>query len=134
MNINLLVKARKAEIKKQFQKLIPTFAIIYIPTVCILSGLFIMHWKMGINISYAMRDSYTVFSDIIKNIQPKELESFNFPLYIGLVSNLGILLWCSVTAICFFTCTLVTKKLKSNLSYSVFFWSCIISSFLLLVF
>ncbi|WP_153009649.1 hypothetical protein [Mastigocoleus testarum] len=97
-----------------------------------------MHWLIGLDLSYAVRDTYAVSYDIIKNIQlsnPEvflgKLESLHFPIYIGFISNLGVLLWCSTTAICFFACVLVSKKSKSNLS-TFFFWSASLSGIMLL--
>ncbi len=124
--------------KVRLRKFFPILIITHIFAVFLLGGLFLMHWLFDVNLYYVMGDPHSVFSTALATIREKSeistvnTNSFRLPLYVGLVSNLGILLWCSVAAICFFTYILLSRKPKSfRLSPSFFFWSAVISSTLL---
>lgn len=60
------------------------------------------------------------------------LSVVNAPFYIGLFSNIGIILWASSAAICFFTVAIFWKNCKAVKSTSFLFFSGIITSVLLL--
>ncbi len=129
---------KNRDIGEQLQRFLPGFVMTQIFAVFLLGGLFVTHWLFGVNLYYVMGDPYSVFSNILKTVQDAPSTSiinpnlFRLPLYVGFVSNLGILLWCSVTAICFFTYLLTSRKPKLfRLSPSFFSWSAVISSILL---
>lgn len=130
---------KNKNIGEQLRRFFPTFVITHIFAVFLLGGLFVMHWLFDVNLYYVMGDPHSVFSTMlaaaIRDILETSLgdtNSFRLPLYVGLISNLGILLWCSVAAICFFTYLLLSRKPKLFRIYpSFFFWSAVISSILL---
>ena len=139
LKVNSRLKSTHNNLRIQLQKLLPILVIIYIPAVCVLGGLLIMHWLIGLELSYVTGDTHAVFYEIIRDIQQQtpevslvRLKSLHLPIYTGFISNIGFLLWCSTTAICFFVCILVAKKPKLNLSSSFFFWSASLSGILLL--
>jgi len=99
-----------------FKALLPTMFVVYISTVTVLCVLVIISLQTGIRISYFTSDPATVM---------------RAPSYIGVLSNIGILLWCSSAAICLFIFAILQKSNDKELS-SFFLVSGLITSILLL--
>lgn len=72
----------------QVKTLVPLLLAIYIPTLVTLVVLVIVNIITGIPVRYFMIDPVSEFAA---------------PMYLGLVSNLGVLLWCSTAAVCLFS-------------------------------
>ena len=89
----------------QFKPFLPGLAYIYISAIFVLLALTFGSLVAGIPISYFTRD-------------PSAL--MGVPFYIGLLSNLGILLWCSSAAICLFS-FMVFRGVVKNTEVALFF-------------
>ncbi|UCG54607.1 MAG: hypothetical protein JSV32_08545 [Dehalococcoidia bacterium] len=73
--------------KQQFLTLIPVFLAIYIPSIVLIAILFVIYRTTSVN--------WAAFTS-----EPAAI--FEFPSYYGLVTNIGVLLLCASTAVCFF--------------------------------
>lgn len=100
----------------QFKVLLPTMFVVYIPAVAVLCVVVILRLQTGIPISHFTRDPLSVAEA---------------PFYSGIVSNIGILLWCTSAVICLFTSAILRKGNDKELS-SFFLISGLITSVLLL--
>lgn len=101
----------------QFKKLVPTLSIVYVLTLSMLFIVVTIHQQTKINISDLTRDPASVMGA---------------PFYVGLLSNIGILLWSASAAICLF-CSAVLRKDINNRELPLFlFFSGIITSIFLL--
>lgn len=101
----------------QFKKLAPTLSIVYVLTLSVLFIVVTIHQQTKINIS-----------DLTQN--PASI--MGAPFYVGLLSNIGILLWSASAAICLF-CSAVLRKDINNRELPLFLlFSGIITSIFLL--
>jgi hypothetical protein len=82
--------------------LFPTLSVAYIPT---LGLLLIAALQSKVPLQYLTRDPSAIMEA---------------PPYIGLLSNIGILLWCSCAAVCIFSYA-VLRKDASNREWALFF-------------
>jgi hypothetical protein len=71
------------------------FIATYAPTLCAIAAVALISLQTGINVSYFTRD-------------PSEI--LQAPFYIGLLSNLGILIWSAAAAICLFGALLLARN------------------------
>lgn len=101
----------------QFKTLFPTMCAIYIPAFLLLISLQIIRWRTNIPVGYFTRDPAALMK---------------VPFYIGFLSHIGALLWCSSSAICIFTYALLRKKSKNKLKMRFFLYSGLISLVFLL--
>ena len=80
------------------------------------------------------RDPHAIANELLRSFKPvsdpSQPQPPLFPFYIGLVSNLGVLLWCTTAAVCWLTAIVLHHK-KSKLTSSFFLWSAGISTVLL---
>jgi hypothetical protein len=88
-------------------------AIVYIPFLFLLLGIGLQN---QVSIKVLVRDVFSVAGDV--------------PSYFGLVSNLGILAWCSALTVCCFSLLLFSPYLSRTVQ-NFFIYSGIISLFLL---
>jgi len=102
---------------KQFQSLIPTFLIIYPPVLLIFGSLALLTWR-------------TRFDPWLLTADP--LAVYRAPIYIGAISNLGILLWCASASICLFCFVLLRKNPVHRLPALFLLFSGLIISILML--
>lgn len=72
---------------RQFAKLWPLMLLIYIPILLGLSALVLVNLKADIPLRIFFIDT---------------VAEFNAPMYIGLLSNFGVLLWCGAASVCLF--------------------------------
>lgn len=86
--------AKQGSLSLQFKSILPLLIKIYIPTTLALVILVIINLMTGIRVSYFTRDPVQIMEA---------------PLYYGIFSNVGILLWCAAASICFFTATLIWR-------------------------
>ena len=91
-------------------------AHIFLPLICFLIFVFIIHFLTNIPFSRLTRD-------------PLSLAKLS-PLH-GIVSNVGILIWCATASICFFAAIILKKRGGTHVSNFLFF-SGLITSLLLL--
>ncbi|MDZ7805977.1 MAG: hypothetical protein U5K71_02545 [Gracilimonas sp.] len=66
----------------------------------------------------------------IEKFTADPITTFDSHPFVGMVSNLGVLLWCTAAAVCFF-CYLVLKDKISGKSASFLLWSGLLTSMLL---
>ena len=88
----------------QFKKVVPTLSIVYVLTLSMLYIVVNIQQQIRINISDLMQDPVSVTGA---------------PFYVGLLSNIGILLWSASTAICLF-CSAVLRKDINNRQLPLF--------------
>lgn len=103
------------ELKAQLYRLFPTLLLVYIPVFAVLFGLFLLWLLTEARIADLTRDPLAVVETALLAIQRQPVEGIhilaelNIPLYAGLISNLGVLLWCGAGAICLFTWALLRR-------------------------
>jgi len=107
----------KATLYSQLKKLLPILLIVYAISFFILLGVLIVNLQYNIPISNFTRDPTAIM---------------NAPFYIGIVSNLGILLWSFSAAVCFFCFAILRKDANNKELISFLFFSGIITSILML--
>ncbi len=100
----------------QVKPLLPLLAYIYIPAILALLALTLASQLAGIPISYFTRDPSAIMG---------------VPFYIGLLSNSGILLWCSSAAISLFSFIVFRGVVKNTEFASFFLFSSVLTIILL---
>lgn len=117
----------------QVKRLLPTFALIYLPLLGLIGSLIVLRLLTNLDLSLITRDPHAVANSLLQSLEPASEQSSQqkplFPFYIGLVSNFGVLLWCTTAAVCFFT-YMVLRPTRRQLA-SFFLWSAGISTVLL---
>jgi hypothetical protein len=88
----------------------------YLTTALILSPLLLVKFATSLPPKHLLRDAHQVMGA---------------PFYIGLYSNLGILLWCAATTLCLFTSFLLRPKIKEKETSSFLFFFGIFTGLLL---
>jgi hypothetical protein len=78
---------------RQFRALMPIMLLAYVPALAALIGVVFLAFTTGRHIWFFTTDTFVLG---------------NLPFYAGILSNVGILLWCATAAICFF-CAAVLK-------------------------
>ena len=73
---------------RQFKALMPVMLLAYLPTLAVFVGVVCLALATGRYIWFFTNDPFVLG---------------NLPFYAGILSNVGILLWCASAAICFFT-------------------------------
>ncbi len=101
----------------QFKSIFPLLMKVYTPTLLSLFVLIVINLMTNIKVSYFTRD-------------PSQI--MGAPIYYGIFSNLGILLWCAAASICFFTATLLYRSHYHKQFTSFLFFSGCMTTFLLL--
>lgn len=97
----------------RFKNLLPILLLAYIPTVVVL---IIINLQKVIPVTHLTRDPLAIMQQ---------------PFYLGIISNLGILLWCSAAAICFFTFAVLRKDVEQRIPKSFLLFSGLVTSVLL---
>jgi len=103
--------------RRQLQSLLPTLLAAYLPVFCALVILEIVHWQTNIPIWHFTWNPSAV------------LEA---AFYVGLFSNIGILLWCSTAAICLFSFAALARDASHRKMASFFLFSGLVTSLLLM--
>ncbi|HBB30305.1 MAG TPA: hypothetical protein DDZ80_24450 [Cyanobacteria bacterium UBA8803] len=98
----------------QIKPLLPAIFVVYVPLFILL---LILRVQTAIPVPYLTRDPVAIFEA---------------PFYLGAISNLGILFWCSAAAICLFCCVVLKKLDKHKELKSFFLMSGLISSVFLI--
>ncbi|MDQ3703666.1 MAG: hypothetical protein M3437_00310 [Chloroflexota bacterium] len=83
----------------QARSLPPVLLLAYVPALLVLAAVFATSLMSGIPVAYFLRDA---------------AGTLQVPSYIGLVSDLGALLWCACAAVCFFGSALLRKVGAGN--------------------
>lgn len=107
---------------------------LYIPTLIILAFFIFISWKTKIPISIFMKDP-AVIAD--SNALMGSNLNITINPFVGAVSNIGILLWCFSSSICFFSYVILKEHKKINNNQlnklaNFLFYSGILTAFLLL--
>ena len=89
----------------QFKALLPTLIPVYTAAVALLLALVVIRLQAGIQISYFTSDPSATVGE---------------PSYIGLVSNVGILLWSGAAALCFFAFAMLRRRIPNEKKLSSF--------------
>ncbi|HEX8598065.1 MAG TPA: hypothetical protein VF952_06055 [Chloroflexia bacterium] len=89
----------------QARSLPPALLLVYAPALLVLVAVFTTSLKSDIPVAYFLRDA---------------AGTLQVPSYIGLVSNLGALLWCACAAVCFFGSALL-RKVSPGKGWASFF-------------
>ena len=110
-------QARVAWIISRLNRLLPTLFVVYAPTLTLLAMLAIVTLQTGIRVSDLTRDPVSVM---------------DVPLYTGLLSNIGILLWSFTAAICLFSHALLRKNTDAREWSSFLLLAGLLTSLLLL--
>lgn len=100
----------------QVKPLLLVLTHIYVPALFALLALTLASQLAGISISYFTRDPSAIMGA---------------PFYIGLLSNLGILLWCSSAVICLFSFIIFRGIVKHTEQTSFFLFSGVLTTVLL---
>ncbi|MBI4547777.1 MAG: hypothetical protein HY707_07350 [Ignavibacteriae bacterium] len=108
---------RVFHLKNRLAALPSVFLTVYVPTIALLCGVVLLRVFANVPIGELMRDPVNLLK---------------FPFYLGLVSNIGILFWCSAAAICLFTSVVMRKHPVEHRFSQFLFVSGIITIFLLL--
>jgi hypothetical protein len=72
----------------QLRKLLPTFVAVYVPTLLALAAVGLLALVTGRNVWFFTNDPFVLG---------------RLPFYAGIISNIGVLLWCGSASICFFS-------------------------------
>jgi len=97
--------------------LTPVFFTIYLPTLGLLCGVVLLRVFANVPTGDLMRDPVNILK---------------IPFHLGLVSNIGILFWCSAAAICLFTSLVMRRHSTERQLTQFLFFSGIITIFLCL--
>jgi hypothetical protein len=84
-------------LRRQLRELIPAMLLAYLPTLAALLAIGILAGLTGQHVWYFTSDPFVLG---------------HLPFYAGILSNVGMLLWSSAAAICFFTCMVVNKDVQ----------------------
>ena len=101
----------------QLRKLLPTMLKVYVPTLMVLGTVAFLSLKFDIPVPFFTRDPLSIVEA---------------PFYFGFLSNMGILLWCSCAAICFFSFGLLRRNTTNREITSFCLSSAVVTSFLLM--
>lgn len=103
----------KLSLLDQFKALLPTLLKIYLPLFCFLV---IIKLQNRIPVEYLTKDPLAIVGK---------------PFYFGILSQVGVLFWCSCAAICFFSTALLTKINQRRLIPFFFLSGCLTTILLL---
>jgi hypothetical protein len=101
----------------QARTLLPTLLLVYAPALLVLGAVFAAGLAGNVPLAYFLRDP---------------AGTLHVPNYIGVVSGLGVLLWCSCAAVCLFSWG-VLKKAGTKGRWPAFFFSAGIMTTVLLI-
>ena len=90
---------------------------IYLPAIMLLFGLVFVRLIYKVDIGAITRDP---------------LQLFEAPPFVGMVSNIGILCWCSAMAICFFSSKIIQKKFNDYKIAQFLFYSSVVTCILMI--
>ena len=100
----------------QLSTLWPHLVLVYSPIVILITAVAVFALLTGRPGSFFTRDPFVIA---------------RLPFYAGLISNVGILLWCALCTVCFFN-SVVLKKLANGSDWGRFFLYSGILTFILL--
>lgn len=100
----------------QLSTLWPHLVLVYSPIVILITGVAVFALATGRPGSFFTRDPFVIA---------------RLPFYAGLISNVGILLWCALCSVCFFN-SVMLKKLTNGSVWRRFFLYSGILTFILL--
>lgn len=101
----------------QARTLLPTLLLVYAPALLVLVAVFAASLTSNVPVAYFLRDPAGIL---------------HVPNYVGVVSGLGVLLWCSCAAVCLFSWT-VLKKTGATSHWPAFFFAAGIVTTVLLI-
>lgn len=93
------LKTISSDLREQTPKLAPLLLLVYIPILLGLAALVVVYLVADIPLRWFFIDP---------------VAEFNAPMYIRLVSNFGVLLWCAAAAVCLFSGWLVFSRTKKR--------------------
>jgi hypothetical protein len=102
---------------QNISRLFPTLLVIYLPPLVLILTVGIISLRTGVPFSNFTRDTAGVAG---------------VPAYVGIVSNLGILLWCAAAAVCLFTSRVLSGDRARREQRLFFFYAGLITIILLI--
>ncbi len=123
----------------QMRRLIPTFFVVYVPVFFVLLSLFLVWMLTEYPIKDLTRDPLAVIETALLEVQrhPEEgMHAFarlELPFFVGIVSNLGILLWCSAVCVLSFTACFLWCGGKAYRGHAHFLLAGALLSFILML-
>ena len=111
-----MVSVKRKSFLKQIARIYPLVLIIYLPTILILLAVGIISWRTNIPIMDFTRDPLSIM---------------DAPVYIGVISNLGILFWTAGAAICFFSAAMIAQINQKSQDFYFLLFGGIITTVLL---
>jgi hypothetical protein len=127
-----------AALLRQARGLVPAFAAIYIPVLTVLAGMFLYWLVTDKDTALLTRDPLAIVeTELLKiqrdpDLQLHDLANLAIPLYAGVVSNLGILLWTAAAAVSAFVWLVLRRTPAPPLPPAFFLGSALVSTLLLL--
>ena len=98
-------------LREQLRNITPVIVIIFAATLVVLSVIIMIGMKYNVQLNHFTKDPVQIM---------------NAPFYLGLFSNIGILLWCGSAVICFFSKSFIPKiRLRSAEANTPKFATCI---------
>jgi hypothetical protein len=107
----------KESFNLQLRSMIPALIKLYMPVLVLLLGIGLLGIIGNVKIGMVTRDPIAIVG--------------GHP-FMGVLSNIGILFWCSSTAICFFCTAIIWKNEKKRSLVSFLFFSGLITSLLMI--
>jgi len=89
----------ESEVLRQVKSLSPLMLFICVPTLLLIASTVVVNLKTDLPIRYFFIDP---------------VAEFNAPMYIGLLSNFGVLLWCSAASVCLFSGVMLFHQEKQR--------------------
>ncbi len=112
-----LHKAGIPSIKEQLSQVLPVLALVMIIAIASIAGIVVIKQLSGVRFPSLTSDP--AFAT-------------NSKFFIGILSNIGVMLWSSTTAICFFSAAALHSNTASSGLWRFFFWSGMLSLILTL--
>lgn len=106
----------QVSLARQFKSIFPLLMKVYIPAAFSLLILIVINLMTHIKVSYFTRDPIQIVAA---------------PIYYGIFSNLGILLWCAAASICLFTAVLIHRSQSPKSYFGFILCSGLVTTFLL---
>jgi hypothetical protein len=110
------LKFAQKDLHRQFRALAPVMFFAYVPALAALVGIAFSALATGRRVWYFTTDPFVLG---------------NLPFYAGILSNVGILLWCAAAAICFFSAVVLNRNDQARDWRLFLFISGILTSLLL---
>jgi hypothetical protein len=103
-------------LREQLKNITPLLIIIFAATLVVLSVVILVGLQYNVQLNHFTKDPVQIM---------------NAPFYLGLFSNIGILLWCGSVVVCFFARTFIPKTAENKPIRVFLFFSGLIAMLLM---